>query len=142
MNQMKKPLRAAVVVLMLAVHASAQQGPGLPGTIAQEPGPPTRVFGALGWEEPGMPSTTVPPHLAGVAFPHRRRDVDPTGHLGCGVQLSMGRCDRTVRARERCARRDRGRSALTVLLRHRVLAQGASNGARRIGRRKDWLGSG
>ncbi|HEV8316505.1 MAG TPA: hypothetical protein VGQ10_03810, partial [Vicinamibacterales bacterium] len=89
---MKKPLRAAVVVLMLAVHASAQQGPGLPGTVAQEPGPPTRVFGtlgweepgpptrvfgALGWEEPGMPSTTVPPQLADVTFEQRLNDRLP-----------------------------------------------------------------
>src|SRR2546425_10432600 len=77
MNQMKNPLRAAVVVLMRAVHASAQQGPGLRGTVAQEPGPPTRVFGALGWEEPGMPSTTVPPQLADVTFEQRLNDRLP-----------------------------------------------------------------
>jgi protein SCO1/2 len=77
MNEMKKPLSATALLLMLAVHASAQQGPGLPGTVAREPGPPTRVFGALGWEEPGMPSTTVPPQLADVTFEQRLNDRLP-----------------------------------------------------------------
>jgi protein SCO1/2 len=59
---MKKPLSLAVIVLMLAVHTSAQQGPGLPGTVA---------------EEPGMPSTTVPPQLADVTFEQRLNDRLP-----------------------------------------------------------------
>src|SRR2546426_10272151 len=62
MNDMKNPLLAAALLLMLAVHASAQQGPGLPRTVAQEP---------------GMPSTTVPPQLADVTFEQRLNDRLP-----------------------------------------------------------------
>jgi protein SCO1/2 len=53
---MKPTLLVVTTVLILGGQVSAQQGPGLPGSVAQEA---------------GMPSTTVPPQLADVTFEQR-----------------------------------------------------------------------
>jgi protein SCO1/2 len=52
----KRPFLILTTVLILTGRASAQQGPGLPGTVTGEP---------------GLPSTAVPPQLADVTFEQR-----------------------------------------------------------------------
>jgi protein SCO1 len=53
---MKPTVGLAVIALMLSSRLAAQQGPGLPGAVAQEP---------------GTPSTDVPPQLVDVTFEQR-----------------------------------------------------------------------
>ena len=70
---MKPTLLVVTTVLVLAGQVSAQQGPGLPGSVAQEA---------------GMPSTTVPPQLADVTFEQRLNHQLP---LDAGFRDETGR---------------------------------------------------
>src|SRR6185436_8148974 len=74
-----------------------------------------------------------------LALPHRHRGRDSPHHAGRRLQLSVGRAQPAVRSRQRRARDDARRSAVALLLRHRVLAQGAAAGAGGIGEGRDRL---
>ena len=75
---------------------------------------------------------SVPETRRRLALPHRRPSRDSARHVGRRVHLPVGRGDAAVRARERRPRGHARRAAVALLLRRRVLAEGAAAGARRI----------
>src|SRR5258705_390327 len=68
-----------------------------------------------------------------VAFPDGRRAADQAGYRRRRVLLHVGRQDAAVRAPERPPRAHARRTALTLFLRHRVLAERAAARPRGVG---------
>jgi hypothetical protein len=85
------------------------------------------LAGLRGREEAGAPGVLVGrSHRRRLALPDGQRGVDQGRDVGRRLQLFVGGRDPAVRPRQRRPGRHPRRSSLALLLRHRVLAEGAS----------------